>query len=134
MKSLYYILPVVEKRYYLSWKNCWDILPVVEKLKNKPCFQKPRNDRSVISGKLFAITEWTFWDFKSIFFCLWGGWLFQKKGVDISAFHIHKNIQIGELGFALTGNQPNSPQTVWSFSINDYLLLQKKLFQKKLFQ
>ena len=41
-----------------------------------------------------------------------GGWIFSKRGVDIFLLHIHKNIQTGSLGFALTGKQPNSPQTV----------------------
>ena len=42
IKSLYYILPVVEKRSYLSWKNCWDILPFVEKSKMSLIFRKQK--------------------------------------------------------------------------------------------
>ena len=74
-----------------------------------------------ISGKLFEITDWTF--------CIWGDYFIKKigKGVDIFQrgvdifqkgggyfpfTYTYMYIQIGSLGFALTGKQPNSPQTV----------------------
>ena len=33
MKSLYYMIPVAEKRWYLSRKNCCEMIPVAEKMK-----------------------------------------------------------------------------------------------------
>ena len=42
MKDLYYILLFVEFWSYLSWKNCWDILPVVEKSKMSLIFKRQK--------------------------------------------------------------------------------------------